>query len=46
LCESQAGIPAFLAERPGNKPLPVEHPFKVIDNFDKLFETYVFTKPQ
>lgn len=35
---SKVAMKVYLTNRPGNKPLPESHPFKVITSFHQLFE--------
>lgn len=35
---TKAGMLSYLTDRPGNKPLPEKHPFRVITTFDQLFQ--------
>lgn len=34
----QAGVTCFIADRPGNNPLPGENTFTVIKSFQELFQ--------
>jgi hypothetical protein len=43
---SKSNVTAVLADRPGNKPLPQDHPFKVVKTFDELFSLFQFSKAQ
>jgi methylthioribulose 1-phosphate dehydratase/enolase-phosphatase E1 len=40
------GMNAVLAVRPGNKPLPADHPYLTAPAFDRLFESFNFAAPQ
>ena len=34
---SKEGVLCYIADRPGNKPLPAEHKFNVVQSFQQLF---------